>query len=57
MATKPVYADQSHTYDPNYELEFQLQIGGKSFPQMPINSIAESWSQLRKAVAARSVVE
>ena len=33
-------------------IEFQLQIGGKSFPQMPTNSISESWSQLRKAVAA-----
>ena len=52
MAMVQQYDNQIYTYDANYELEFQLQVGGKSFPQMPINSIAESWSQLRKAVAA-----
>ena len=25
--------------------------GGKTYPRKPVNSIAESWSQLRKAVA------
>ena len=52
MSAAGPYDGQNNIYDANFELEFQLQIGGKSFPQMPINSIAESWAQLRKAVAA-----
>jgi len=54
MSMVPTYgaAQVEYTYDADYELEFQLQVGGKSFPQMPINSVAESWAQLRKAVAA-----
>lgn len=38
-------------YEQGREIEWQLQIGGKTYPQMPVNSIAESYSQLRKAVA------
>ena len=37
--------------DIDQELEIQLQVGSKTYPQTPVNSIAESWSQLRKAVA------
>ena len=38
-------------YDVDQEIEWQIGIGGKTFPQTPVNSIAESFSQLRKAVA------
>lgn len=54
MGKVPTYGTNAvhYTYDANYELEFQLQVGGKSFPQMPINNVAESWAKLRSAVAA-----
>jgi hypothetical protein len=37
-------------YDKGYELEFQMQIGSKLFPEYPIRSISEAFSQLKKAV-------
>ena len=33
------------------EIEWQLSVGSKTYPVTPVNSVAESWSQLRKAVA------
>ena len=46
-----IYETNNFPYDADRELEWQLQIGGKTYPQMPVNSIAESWSQLRKMVS------
>ena len=37
-------------YDKDYELEFQMQIGSKLFPEYPIRSISESFSQLKKCL-------
>ena len=41
-------------YNRSKELEFQMQIGAKLFPEMGIRSIAESFSQLKKALAVHS---
>ena len=41
----------SGVHNPNRELEWQIQIGGVTYPQTPVNSIAETFSQLRKTVA------
>ncbi len=35
-------------YDPNFELEWQIQIGSKFYPPYPIRSTAESFSHLLK---------
>ena len=37
-------------FDPNFELEYQVQIGSKLFPEYPVQSLAEAFAQLRKAV-------
>ena len=37
-------------YDKGYELEFQMQVGSKLFPEYPIRSISEAFSQLKKSV-------
>ena len=37
-------------YDKGYELEFQMQIGSKLFPEYPIRSLSEAFSQLKKSV-------
>jgi hypothetical protein len=37
-------------YDKGYELEFQMQIGSKLFPEYPIRSVSEAFSQLKKSV-------
>ena len=39
---------QEELYDPRKELEYQVQIGSKQFPEYPIKSIAETFCQLRK---------
>jgi len=51
MDNAAAYETNSFPYDIDQELELQIQIGGKTYPQTPCSSIAESWSQLRKAVA------
>ena len=40
----------SALYDSGYELEYQVQIGSKLYPEYPVRSVAEAFSQLRKAV-------
>ena len=40
----------SELYDHNLELEYQVQIGSKQFPEYPIRSIAEAFTQLRKTM-------
>ena len=51
MNNAAAYETNNFPYDIDQELELQIQIGGKTYPQTPCSSIAESWSQLRKAVA------
>ena len=35
-------------YDSRFELQYQIQIGSKLFPEYPITSVAETFCQLRK---------
>ena len=37
-------------YDPSYEMEYQVQIGSKLYPEYPVQSLGEAFAQLRKAV-------
>ena len=37
-------------YEPDAELEYQIQIGSKQFPEYPIRSSAEAFAQLRKTM-------
>jgi hypothetical protein len=37
-------------YSKDYELEFQIQLGSKLFPEYPIRSLSESYAQLKKSV-------
>jgi hypothetical protein len=41
-------------YDYNKELEFQMQVGSKLFPEYPIRSLAEAFYQLRKSLGINS---
>lgn len=52
MINSPVGDDTSYApaYDPNYELEWQIQIGGKSYPSDPVRSVAESFTHFVKAL-------
>ena len=42
--------NSSATYDPTKEMEFQIQIGSKLFPEYPVKSLAEAYYQLRKTL-------
>ena len=42
-------------YDHDKELEFEMQIGSKKFPEYPIRSAAEAFYQLRKALGVHDV--
>jgi len=42
-------------YDSTKELEFEMQIGSKKFPEYPIRSAAEAFYQLRKALGVHDV--
>ena len=37
-------------YDPTKEMEFQIQIGSKLFPEYPMRSVAGCFDQLRKTL-------
>ena len=37
-------------YDPNFELEWQIQIGSKFWPSYPVRSTAESFTHLLKTL-------
>ena len=39
---------QTEVYNHDLELEHQIQIGSKQFPEYPIRSAAEAFTQLRK---------
>ena len=41
---------KQEVYNPNLELEYQVQIGSKQFPEYPIRSLAETFCQLRKTM-------
>ena len=38
------------SYSKAHELEFQVQIGSKLFPEYPIRSLSETYAQLKKSV-------
>ena len=38
------------TYDPAHEIEYQVQIGSKLFPEYPVQASSEAFAQLKKAV-------
>ena len=40
----------SPCYDSNYELEWQIQIGGKFYPSYPVRSLAEAFTHYLKAL-------
>lgn len=40
----------SPAYDPNYELEWQIQIGSKFYPSYPVRSLAEAFTHYLKAL-------
>ena len=42
--------ENSVNYDKRLEIEVQLQIGSKLFPEYPIRSISESFAQLKKSI-------
>ena len=37
-------------YDKGYEIEYQIQIGSKLFPEYPVRSLSESYAQLKKCL-------
>ena len=37
-------------YDKGFELEYQIQIGSKLFPEYPVRSLSESYAQLKKCL-------
>lgn len=41
-------------YDQNYEVEYQLQIGSKLFPEYPMRNLQECYYQLRKCMGVEA---
>ena len=39
-----------YIYDQNYEMEFQLQVGSKLFPEYPMRTLQECFYQLKKCM-------
>jgi hypothetical protein len=37
-------------YDKGFELEYQIQVGSKLFPEYPVRSVSESYAQLKKCL-------
>lgn len=52
--TSSRHAPGTHAYDPNKEVEFQLQIGSKKFPESEIKSASEAYYNLRKTMGVHS---
>ena len=46
----PMHNATGSLYDKNYELEYQIQIGSKLFPEYPVRSLSESFAQLKKCL-------
>ena len=47
--------DDSTDYNKNRELNFEMQIGSKKYPEYPMQSLAEAFYQLRKSLGLHSV--
>ncbi len=45
---------QKEAYDPDFELEYQIQIGSKLFPDYPVRSLAEAFAKLKQCVYGSS---
>ena len=50
----PMSYNPTGNYDPNYEIEYQLQIGSNQYPQYPMRSLQECFYQLRKCMGTES---
>ena len=46
----PMDNETNLLYDKGYELEYQIQIGSKLFPEYPVRSLSESYAQLKKCL-------
>ena len=46
----PMDNDVDLHYNKGYELEYQIQIGSKLFPEYPVRSLSESYAQLKKCL-------
>ena len=42
--------DHCSTYDKGYEIQYQIQIGSKLVPEYPVQSLSESFAQLKKCL-------
>jgi hypothetical protein len=45
---------KNFNYDQNYEVEYQLQIGSKLFPEYPMRNLQECFYQLRKCMGTEN---
>ena len=50
----PMTYSTSAAYDANYEMEYQLQIGSKLFPDFPTRTLQEQFYQLRKCMGTEA---
>ena len=46
----PSATDVDAAYNPLYELEYQVQVGSKQFPEYRVTYLAESWAMLTKSI-------
>ena len=46
----PMVSVAGQAYDPGFELEYQIQLGAKLYPEYPVRSLSEAFAQLRKTV-------
>ena len=46
----PMEYDTNLLYNKGLEMEYQIQIGSKLFPEYPVRSLSESYSQLKKTL-------
>ena len=46
----PMVNVAGQAYDPGFELEYQIQLGAKLYPEYPVRSLSEAFAQLRKTV-------
>ena len=44
------YQDSGYYYNPDLDLEFQLQLGSKLYPEYPCRSLSQAFYYLRKAL-------
>ena len=42
------------SYDSDYEIQYQIQIGSKLFPEYPVQSVSEAFAQLKKCLGILS---